>query len=77
MDDEPANVRLVGRILQLAGIGHAHGVIDARQAIRCCLELDVDLMLLDLHMPTWMDTPFSRSNATDQQAELGLPSSNW
>ncbi|MDQ3974195.1 MAG: EAL domain-containing protein [Actinomycetota bacterium] len=51
VDDQPANVALLERLLQSAGVANVHGVTDPRQAVRCCLEVGADLVLLDLHMP--------------------------
>ena len=51
VDDHPANVALLERVIRGAGIRDVHGVTDPRQAVGRCLEIDADLVLLDLHMP--------------------------
>ena len=51
VDDEPANVALLTRLLRSAGVAHVHGVTDARQAVHRCLDAAADLVLLDLNMP--------------------------
>lgn len=51
VDDEPANVRLLERLLQSLGVAEVHGVTDSQQAVRCCFEVHADLVLLDLIMP--------------------------
>jgi EAL domain-containing protein (putative c-di-GMP-specific phosphodiesterase class I) len=51
VDDEPANVRLLERILSGAGYPDVHAITDARQARSVFVELQPDLVLLDLHMP--------------------------
>lgn len=51
VDDEPSNVELLGRLLELAGISTVHGLTDPRRAVDLCLTVDADLLLLDLHMP--------------------------
>jgi EAL domain-containing protein (putative c-di-GMP-specific phosphodiesterase class I) len=51
VDDEPANVMLLERILDRAGYLHRTAVTDAREAPRLFAEAGPDLILLDLHMP--------------------------
>lgn len=51
IDDKPVNAALLERMLYSIGIVDVHTVIDPRQAVARCLELDADLVLLDLHMP--------------------------
>jgi EAL domain-containing protein (putative c-di-GMP-specific phosphodiesterase class I)/CheY-like chemotaxis protein len=51
VDDEPANVVLLERILQKAGMTQITGTTDPGQAVRLFRELAPDLVLLDLHMP--------------------------
>lgn len=57
VDDEPANVELLGQILRSVGVPEVHGVTDAGQAVPRCLEVDADLLLLDLRMPGWTASP--------------------
>jgi len=51
VDDEPANVRLLERILGLAGCTKVRTTTDARQALPLFLEVEPDIVLLDLNMP--------------------------
>jgi signal transduction histidine kinase len=51
VDDEPANVRLLERILALAGCHHVRCTTDPRQALALFLEVEPDIVLLDLNMP--------------------------
>jgi putative two-component system response regulator len=51
VDDEPANVRLLERILQQAGYTDLTSTTDPRDALALCKETEPDLILLDLHMP--------------------------
>jgi EAL domain-containing protein (putative c-di-GMP-specific phosphodiesterase class I)/CheY-like chemotaxis protein len=51
VDDEPANVRLMTRILQSAGYRQIEGISDARAVLDARQSWRPDLILLDLHMP--------------------------
>lgn len=51
VEDQPANVALLTRMMQAAGIREIHGVTDPRVAVQRCTEAGADLMLLDWHMP--------------------------
>jgi EAL domain-containing protein (putative c-di-GMP-specific phosphodiesterase class I) len=51
VDDEPANVMLLERILDRAGYPQRSALTDARQVPRLFAEVAPDLILLDLHMP--------------------------
>ena len=51
VDDREANVRLLERMLETAGVTQVHTLTDPREAVKRCLELEPDLLLLDLHMP--------------------------
>jgi EAL domain-containing protein (putative c-di-GMP-specific phosphodiesterase class I) len=51
VDDEPANVRLLERILAAAGYREVHATTDAREAQATFSRIQPDLVLLDLHMP--------------------------
>ncbi|MEJ2502161.1 MAG: response regulator [Gemmatimonadota bacterium] len=51
VDDEPANVRLLERILQREGFRHIESTQDPREFLDLCDVLDPDILLLDLHMP--------------------------
>lgn len=51
VDDEPANVRLVEKILELEGYSNITSTQDPRRALELCEENDFDLILLDLNMP--------------------------
>lgn len=51
VDDEPANVRLIERILDRLGYMNYRGETDARDALELVELFEPDLLLLDLHMP--------------------------
>ncbi len=51
VDDEPANVLLLERILKRDGYQQVRSTTDARRALPLFQELEPDLVLLDLRMP--------------------------
>ena len=51
VDDEPANLALLKRILEPAGYAHLRGTSDSREVLDLVEEFDPDLILLDLLMP--------------------------
>ncbi|HUR46630.1 MAG TPA: response regulator [Candidatus Saccharimonadales bacterium] len=51
VDDEPANVRLLERILEVAGYFDFKSTVDPRRALELFQQFDPDLVLTDLHMP--------------------------
>ncbi len=51
VDDEPDNLRLLGRLLRRSGYEEIHETGDPRQALDLFREVEPDLVLLDLHMP--------------------------
>ena len=51
VDDEPANVILLKRMLEGAGFRGVSSATDPRQALATCLEQPPDLLMLDLMMP--------------------------
>jgi diguanylate cyclase (GGDEF)-like protein len=51
VDDEPANVRLLERILQSAGFTAVRCTTDSREVAALVREYQPDVVLLDLHMP--------------------------
>ncbi len=51
IDDNPANVRLLEKILQINGISNVMTLTDSRQAMHIYNEYQPDLLLLDLKMP--------------------------
>ena len=51
VDDDVANVRLMTRILQVAGYAHVKGLTDARLVVEARRTWAPDLILLDLQMP--------------------------
>jgi signal transduction histidine kinase len=51
VDDEPANVRLLERILEMFGCPSVRSTTDPRQVLGLYFEFDPDVVLLDLHMP--------------------------
>jgi PleD family two-component response regulator len=53
VDDGPANVALLERLLRSAGVADIHAVTDPRQAVDVCVQVQADVVLLDLHMPEY------------------------
>lgn len=51
VDDEPANVKLLERMLVARGFNHVLSVQDPRQVLGVMKDNDVDLVLLDINMP--------------------------
>ena len=51
IDDEPRNVRVLKRVLAVAGYRQVTAITDPRNAIARFAEIEPDLLLLDLHMP--------------------------
>jgi EAL domain-containing protein (putative c-di-GMP-specific phosphodiesterase class I)/FixJ family two-component response regulator len=51
VDDEPANVALIGSILRRAGFTQVVSFVDPRLALEAVVHSQTDLVLLDLHMP--------------------------
>ena len=51
MDDEPSNIRLLERVLEMFGSAAVRSTTDPRQALALYFEFRPDLVLLDLHMP--------------------------
>lgn len=51
VDDNPANLVLLERLLAAVGLEHVHSMNDPREVVSWCLEFRPDLVLLDLHMP--------------------------
>ncbi len=51
LDDEPANVRLLERLLLQEGYSNFRSTTNAREALALVTEFRPDLLLLDLHMP--------------------------
>lgn len=51
VDDEPANVRVLTRLLESYGYQDVLAITDPRQLLLSFLELEPDILLLDLHMP--------------------------
>jgi putative two-component system response regulator len=51
VDDQPANVSLLERLLRQTGYADLHTTTDSRQVIGMVVALQPDIVLLDLHMP--------------------------
>ncbi len=51
VDDEPSNIRLLERVLEMFGGAAVRSTTDPRQALPLYFEFQPDLVLLDLHMP--------------------------
>jgi len=51
VDDEPSNVRLLERILEISGCKNVRGVTDSRETLPLYFDFAPDIVLLDLNMP--------------------------
>ena len=51
VDDEPANVLLLERILTQAGYRNLTTTTNSSEVLGLCAAINPDLVLLDLHMP--------------------------
>ncbi|CAN5550633.1 response regulator [soil metagenome] len=51
VDDEPANVRILERVLERAGYTEIKGISDSRNTVAAFRDWSPDLLLLDLNMP--------------------------
>ena len=51
VDDEPANVRLLEKLLEVADFTNVVSTTDSSQVVSLCAEAEPDLIVLDLHMP--------------------------
>jgi len=51
IDDEPGNVKVLKRVLAVAGYREITAITDPRVAIARFAEIEPDILLLDLHMP--------------------------
>lgn len=51
IDDEPANVEMLRRLLERAGLSRIQTTTDPREAMSLYVDFRPDLILLDLHMP--------------------------
>jgi EAL domain-containing protein (putative c-di-GMP-specific phosphodiesterase class I)/DNA-binding response OmpR family regulator len=51
IEDEPANVELLSRIVERAGLGRCLGFGDAPSALAALADVEPDLVLLDVHLP--------------------------
>jgi putative two-component system response regulator len=51
VDDEPGNIRILKRVLAVAGYRQVTAITDPRDAIARFAEIEPDILLLDLHMP--------------------------
>jgi signal transduction histidine kinase len=73
VDDQPANVLLLERLLKRAGIGQVVGVTDPRAGLERCLADPPDLLLLDLRMPHLDGVTFLHRLRAGLPAETFLP----
>lgn len=76
VDDQEANVILLQRILELAGVTDIHPLTDPRAAVARCLETDPDILLLDLHMPYVDGSEVLRELRTAMPPEPSSPCSS-
>ena len=51
VDDNPANLALMNRLLRSLGVGHVTTLNDPTVAVERCEDIDASLVVVDLHMP--------------------------
>lgn len=51
VDDEPTNVKVLSKTLQLEGYTSISSIVDPREVYDACMTHEFDLILLDLNMP--------------------------
>ncbi len=51
VDDEPINIKLLSKILHINGYENIHTTTDPRQVELLCDQHEIDLIMLDIHMP--------------------------
>ena len=73
VDDEPANVRLLERLLARAGYTDIHGTTDAREALPLAETIAPDLVLLDLRMPHMSGIEVLKGLRKSAAADVHLP----
>ena len=73
VDDEPANVSLLERILRRVGYSNVRGTTDPREALTIGTGNEPDLILLDLHMPVVDGFAVLRALAESQTDDAFLP----
>jgi EAL domain-containing protein (putative c-di-GMP-specific phosphodiesterase class I) len=73
VDDQPANLALLERVLGLAGVERVIAVSDPVEAIARCRQRPPDLLLLDLHMPVMDGLDVMAILRDDLPADVFLP----
>lgn len=73
VDDQPANVALLERLLTVADVAFVHGFTDPREALDHCASHVPDLILLDLHMPYLDGFAFMHALKTVVPDDVFLP----
>jgi putative two-component system response regulator len=72
IDDEPANIALLKRMLTDDGYSRVRYITDARTALDACNDFEPDLILLDLMMP-YIDGLTILQMLRTRQSEVFLP----
>ncbi len=71
VDDEAANVTLLEKVLEWSGYKNITGMTEPEMALKSCVEIEPDLILLDLHMPQMDGYEFLRAfRAQTPEAEF-------
>ena len=73
VDDEPANVRLLERILEISGCAQVRGITDSRQTLTVFFDFAPDIVLLDLNMPHFDGFAIMKQLSAAVSAEDYLP----
>jgi signal transduction histidine kinase len=73
VDDEPSNVRLLERILEISGCTNVCGITDSRQTLPIYFDFAPDIVLLDLNMPHFDGFAIMQQLRSAASAEDYLP----
>lgn len=73
VDDQPANVALLERVLRRIGVERAIGITDPRATVDHYRSFRPDLILLDLHMPHLDGLQVLQMLNSDKQADSFVP----
>ena len=73
VDDEPSNVRLLERILEISGCTNVRGTTDSREALSQYFDFEPDIVLLDLNMPHFDGFAIMQQLKSTVSAEDYLP----
>lgn len=73
VDDEPALVSILERLLDQQGYQHCKGISDSRQVLPLFLTFRPDLLILDLHMPDLDGSEIMRQLGPGAASDVRVP----